>query len=71
MEPGLRSLDPGLVCGEWDQDRLLPASSPVCLPRVNDHHRNLATSAWHLAQPTSHPNIHPGLTALVFLPTRN
>lgn len=40
---------------EWNGDSLFPASSSVCLPQVNDQTRNLATPAWHLAQPSHHP----------------
>lgn len=49
------SLDWALALEEWNSDGLFPASNPVCLPWVNDQTRNLATSAWHLAQPSSHP----------------
>lgn len=61
-------LDVGV--GAVELCRLLPASSPTCLLWVNDPPRNLATSAWHLAQPTSHPNAHLGLS-LIFLSSRN
>lgn len=49
------SLDWVLTLEEWNNGGLFPASNPVCLPWVNDQTRNLATSAWHLAQPSSHP----------------
>ena len=70
VEPGFRSLERGLGWGEGNSDRLLPDSSPACLPRVNDHPRNLATSAWHSVQPAHPPNTHLG-PPLVLLPTGN
>lgn len=47
---GIREVWTG--CWHWENRIVtgcfLPVS-PVCLPRVNDQTRNLATSAWHLA----------------------